>query len=165
MVRKGIRTVTLTGVLFALILIVQALGLPYVVAGPLVNAMLLLATVFVGVGGGVLIGLLTPWVALLRGILPAPLGPIVPFIMLGNAVFVTVFGLFRRKGEFFFAIGGVVLGAFAKYLVLSQAVRLLIDLPPPVARMMQVPQLITALLGETIALFLSQALQRVHVGE
>lgn len=165
MVRKGIRTVTLAGVLFALILIVQALGLPYVVTGPLVNAMLLLATVFVGVGGSVLIGLLTPWVALLRGILPAPLGPIVPFIMLGNAVFVTVFGLFRRKGEFSFAIGGVVLGAFAKYLVLSQVVRLLIDLPPSVARMMQVPQLITALLGGTIALFLSQVLQRVHVGE
>ncbi|MEN3184245.1 MAG: ECF transporter S component [Atribacterota bacterium] len=163
--QKGIRFVTSTGILFALVLVVQVLGLPQMVTGPLVNAMLLLATVFVGMASGVLIGLFTPWVALLRGILPAPLGPMVPFIMLGNAALVVVFGLFRRKEGLLPEVTGMVLGAFVKYLVLSQAVRFLVTLPPRVAQMMQIPQLITALLGGAVALLLSRALRRIRFGE
>lgn len=161
---KSIRFVTQTAVLFALTLVVQMLGLPQMVTGPLVNAMLLLATIFVGVGSGVCIGLFTPWVALVRGILPPPLAPLVPFIMLGNGAFVVIFGLFRRKKTLAFDIAGVVLGALAKYLILSQAVRSLVSLPPQVARMMQTPQLVTALFGGAIALSLARALRRVHLG-
>lgn len=163
-VQKSTRFVTLTGMFFALTLVVQILGFPQMVTGPLVNAMLLLTTIFAGVVSGVFIGLFTPWVALLRGILPAPLGPLVPFIMIGNAAFTIVFSLFRRRGGVLLEVTGVVLGAFAKYLILSQAARVLVHLPPRIAQMMQVPQLVTALLGGAIALLLVQVLRRVHSG-
>jgi len=160
---KGIRFVTQTAMFFALTLLVQAFGFPQMLTGPLVNAFLLLSTIFSGILSGIIIGLFTPWVALLRGILPAPLGPMVPFIMVGNGALVTVFGLLAKRKSLSFEIVGVCLGALVKYLILSQAVRFLVAVPPPVARAMQVPQLVTALLGGAIALGLSRAVERTRL--
>lgn len=160
--RTSLRIVTRTAVLFALTLAVQMLGFPQMVTGPLVNACLLLAAIFAGVISGVVIGLFTPWVALLRGILPPVLGPMVPFIMMGNGALVIIFGLLRRKRGLPFEIAGVILGAFVKYLLLSQAVRTFVKVPPAVAQAMQLPQLVNALLGGALALVLAQAVQRVY---
>jgi uncharacterized membrane protein len=148
-------------VLLALTLAVQFLGLPQWFTGPLVNAFLLLASLVSGIGSGVLVGLLTPWIALLRGILPPPLAPMVPFIMLGNALLVIIFSLVRRKKEvLWLSIVALVLAALGKYLLLSQAVRYLVEVPPRVAQAMQVPQLLTALGGGAIALSIERALKK-----
>ncbi|WP_369018323.1 ECF transporter S component [Thermatribacter velox] len=156
-----VRWLTRTAVLLALTLAVQSLGLPQWFTGPLVNAFLLLASLVSGIGSGVLVGLLTPWIALLRGILPPPLAPMVPFIMLGNALLVIIFSLVRRKKEvLWLSIVALVLAALGKYLLLSQAVRYLVEVPPRVAQAMQVPQLLTALGGGAIALSIERALKK-----
>jgi uncharacterized membrane protein len=148
-------------VLLALTLAVQFLGLPQWFTGPLVNAFLLLASLLVGMGSGVVIGLLTPWIALLRGILPPPLAPMVPFIMLGNALLVIIFSLITRKREVLWLnVLALVLAASGKYLLLSQAVRYLVEVPPRVAQAMQIPQLLTALAGGAIALLIGKAVKR-----
>jgi uncharacterized membrane protein len=148
-------------VLLALTLAVQFLGLPQWFTGPLVNAFLLLASLLVGTGSGVVIGLLTPWIALLRGILPPPLAPMVPFIMLGNALLVIIFSLITRKREVLWLnVLALVLAASGKYLLLSQAVRYLVEVPPRVAQAMQIPQLLTALAGGAIALLIGKAVKR-----
>ncbi|MGI6286146.1 hypothetical protein SEF58_10075 [Neomoorella humiferrea] len=49
--------------------------------GPLVNAILFLATLTVSIGSGVVIGALTPWIALMRGIVPPLAQPVTPFIL------------------------------------------------------------------------------------
>ena len=159
-----IRWVSRTAVLFALTLVIQLLGLPQFITGPLVNAFLLLATMVVGVSSGMVIGLFTPWVAFSRGILPAPMGPMIPFIMLGNVTIVIVFFLIttRRENNIGFLGLGIVIGSIAKYLVLSQSVAFLVSVPPPVAKMMQFPQLITALVGVVIAIVIKQALGRTN---
>ena len=159
-----IRWVSRTAVLFALTLVIQLLGLPQFITGPLVNAFLLLATMVVGVSSGMVIGLFTPWVAFSRGILPAPMGPMIPFIMLGNVTIVIVFFLIttRRENNIGFLGLGIVIGSIAKYLVLSQSVAFLVSVPPPVAKMMQFPQLITALVGGVIAIVIKQALGRTN---
>ncbi|HAX97981.1 MAG TPA: ECF transporter S component [Candidatus Atribacteria bacterium] len=159
-----IRWVSRTAVLFALTLVIQLLGLPQFITGPLVNAFLLLATMMVGVSSGMVIGLFTPWVAFSRGILPAPMGPMIPFIMLGNVTLVIVFFLIttRRENNLGFLGLGIVIGAIAKYLVLSQSVAFLVSVPPPVAKMMQFPQLITALIGGVVAIVIKQALVRTN---
>jgi len=159
-----IRWVSRTAVLFALTLVIQLLGLPQFITGPLVNAFLLLATMMVGVSSGMVIGLFTPWVAFSRGILPAPMGPMIPFIMLGNVTLVIVFFLIttRRENNIGFLGLGIVIGSIAKYLVLSQSVTFLVSVPPPVAKMMQFPQLITALVGGVIAIVIKQALGRTN---
>lgn len=160
-----IRWVSRTAVLFALTLVIQLLGLPQFITGPLVNAFLLLATMMVGVSSGMVIGLFTPWVAFSRGILPAPMGPMIPFfIMLGNVTLVIVFFLIttRRENNIGFLGLGIFIGSIAKYLVLSQSVAFLVSVPPPVAKMMQFPQLITALVGGVIAIVIKQALGRTN---
>ncbi|NLJ37921.1 MAG: ECF transporter S component [Candidatus Atribacteria bacterium] len=159
-----IRWVSRTAVIFALTLVIQMLGLPQLITGPLVNAFLLLATMFVGVSSGIIIGLFTPWVAFSRGILPAPLGPMIPFIMLGNATFVIVFFLItqRRENNIGFMGLGIVIGSIAKYFILSQSVAFLVEVAPPIAKAMQLPQLITALGGGAIAIIIKQALIRTN---
>ncbi|MBP9015302.1 MAG: ECF transporter S component [Candidatus Atribacteria bacterium] len=129
------------------------LGLPQFFTGPLVNAFLLLAALLNGMWSGVIIGLFTPGIAFIRGILAPPLGPMIPFIMAGNAILVIVFSLIAgKRGNLVREIIGVILGSFLKYLLLSQAVTWIVQLPPPVAKAMQTPQLFTALGGGAIAL-------------
>ncbi|MEI6156896.1 MAG: ECF transporter S component [Atribacterota bacterium] len=159
-----IRWVSRTAVLFALTLVIQILGFPQFFTGPLVNAFLILATLTTGVSSGVVIGLLTPLVAFSRGILPVPLGPMIPFIVLGNVALVIVFWLIiqKRPENLNLGVMGVVTGAVVKYLILSQSVGFLVSVPSLVAKSMQIPQLITALVGGGIALVVEQALRRTR---
>jgi hypothetical protein len=150
---QGLRWLVRTALLFALTLVIQMLGLPQFSTGPLVNAFLLLAALLNGIWSGVIIGLFTPWIAFARGILAPPLGPMIPFIMAGNAILVIVFSLVAGKRENLRReITGIILGSFLKYLLLSQAVAWVVQVPPPVAKAMQTPQLFTALAGGAIAL-------------
>ncbi|HXL03556.1 MAG TPA: ECF transporter S component [Bacillota bacterium] len=154
--RRSILFTTRTAILMALTLVIQMLGMPQYVTGPLVNTMLYVAAVFVGIWGGVAIGLVTPLIAFWRGILPPPLGPMIPFIALGNAVLVIVYGLVKRHNRYV----AIVAASVIKYFVLAGAVRFVVQVPPKIAQMMQVPQLITALAGGAIATVLSEILIR-----
>ncbi len=154
-----VKWLTRTAVLLALTLAVQMVGLPQPFTGPLVNAMLLLSGIFVGVSSGILIGLLTPGIAFMRGILPAPLGPMIPFIMLGNGILVAIFNgtrsIFKSKRfpkKLLVSVIGLLIGATAKFLVLSSAVKFIVQVPPKIAQAMQTPQFITAMTGGIIAI-------------
>ncbi len=159
--KKGVVFLTRTAILLALTLVVQMMGLPQYATGPLVNTMLYMAAVFVGICAGVAIGVITPVVAFWRGILPAPLGPMIPFIAIGNAVLVIIFGLLEPRGRLA-AILGVLVASVAKFLVLSSAVRFVVEVKPAIATMMQMPQLFTALAGGAIALVASEILLRTR---
>jgi thiamine transporter ThiT len=154
--KRNILFITRTAILMALTLVIQMMNLPQYATGPLVNTMLYVAAVFVGVWGGVAIGLITPLIAFWRGILPLPLGPMIPFIALGNAVLVIIYGLTRKRNKYI----SVIAASIVKFLLLSIAVRFVVDVPPKIAQMMQVPQLITAIAGGAIAIILSEILIR-----
>jgi len=108
----------------------------------------------------VIIGMLTPFIAFVRGILTQPLAPMIPFIMVGNAILVIISVISRSKlGKGIAGSGiGLVIGAVAKFLVLSSAVRFIVSVPPPVAQAMQVPQLYTAILGGVVAIVVEKVL-------
>ncbi len=161
--RRGLRWLVRTALLLALTVAIQMLGLPQFFTGPLVNAFLLLAALFNGMWSGVIIGLFTPGIAFARGILAPPLGPMIPFIMAGNAILVIVFSLVGKRDHLGREIGGVVLGSFLKYLLLSQAVTWVVEVPPPVAKAMQTPQLFTALAGGAIALIVYQVIPKREI--
>jgi len=129
--------------------------LPQPFTGPAVNTMLFLSSAIVGIIGGVLIGALTPWIAFLNGILPPVLAPAIPFIMLGNAVLVIFFGTLRKINIYL----ATVTAAVVKFLVLTTAVRFLINVPPKVSVMLQLPQLYTAITGGIIALLILKLLE------
>lgn len=146
---KNIRFITLTALFLALTLVIQMAGLPQPFTGPMVNAMLMLTTMIIGVFGGIVIGALTPWIAFIRGILPPPLAPMIPFIMVANAILVLVFGLLYKYNKWL-AVG---LAALCKYGIFVIAIKFLLNFPPKIAQAFQLPQLLTALAGGAIAIF------------
>ena len=147
MPQTNIRWVSRTAILLAIALVFQMGGFPQFITGPLVNTVLYLAAMVVGWQGGILIGILTPVIASMRGILPPPLTPLIPFIALGNAILVILFFWLQFKNK----IAGIIVASVVKFLLLVSAVKLLVQVPPAIAKMMSIPQLITALAGGVIA--------------
>lgn len=168
------RWLTRTAVMIALLIALQwatagtqAFAGQYI-TGSLVNCVLAVATLFGGISCGVVVAVLSPFFAFLLGIGPK-LFPIIPCIALGNVVFVIFLSLFA-EGKVWRQIAGVVLAAFAKFLTLYLAVvKVFIpmagnDLKPPQVQtftaMFSWPQLVTALLGGTLALLLLPTLNK-----
>ncbi len=150
---------TRTALLLAIALVFQMGGFPQPITGPLVNTVLYLAASIVGWQGGILIGILTPVVAAMRGILPPPLAPLIPFIALGNATMVVLFYLLKSKNK----IVAIVVASVVKFLILFSAVNLLVQVPPAVSKMMSLPQLITALVGGIVAFLVMTILKKANI--
>lgn len=142
-------------ILLGVSVVAPLLGLPQFVSGTLVNAALLVAVVLLDPRAAVSIGILPSVFALMSGQLPAPLAPLMPLIMLGNALLVLVFHTVRRRGWWL----AVVTAAVVKYCwlfgvtnLLAASTDLLAAPVVPVAlTMMGWPQLVTALSGGAIA--------------
>ena len=123
------------------------------ITGPLINAILLIAAVQLGLSSAITIGLIPSVVALSRGLLPLALAPVVPFIMLSNALYVILFAQFKNTS---FSLA-VLLAAVSKFVLLYAVSQgLLASLLPQqflssASQMMSWPQLITALVGGLIA--------------
>jgi len=150
MANSSPRVLTRSALFLAIALALQALRLPQPVTGPLINAILFLAAATVGPVAGAAVGALTPWGALLAGILNPALAPAVPAIVLGNVTLVLIFSSLRGRSPLL----GVLAAAVAKYVVLSTLVRFVIPLSPALTLALQVPQLFTALAGGAVALAL-----------
>ncbi|MCX7695649.1 MAG: ECF transporter S component [Caloramator sp.] len=139
--------------------------------GPIINSILILTAFICGRWWGVGVGTLTPLLAWFVGQLATPLAPFIPFIILGNLLFVLVFSLFM-EGDLLRRATGIVLGALAKFAFLTFASTKLIKLvgfnfPPKIAKVlatsMSFPQLITALLGGALALVVIELLKKRRV--
>lgn len=149
----SLRWITRTAILLAVLIVVQLIlrFIPdpvsrQLVTGSLVNFILLFSFVLVDLYSGVIIGLISPVLAFFVGIQGFP--PIIPFIMLGNAVYVAVFALISgKKPNWIQTILGFTLGALLKFALLALAAKYLVSAPAPIAQAMSFPQLITALIG------------------
>lgn len=123
------------------------------ITGSIVNAVLFLATALLGWPSAVAIGALPSLIAAVSGTLPAPLIPMIPFIITGNALLIVVFFLLKNKNYFL----GAGLASVLKFLFLYSTSATLFQfllpqkLAPQMAMMMSWPQLYTALLGGLIA--------------
>jgi len=154
--RISVSTYNKTFVYFSLLFL--SIFLPSIIhqqaiTGPLVNAILLVATMVLGSSAALTIGLIPSVVALSRGLLPLALAPMVPFIMLANAVYVMIFSALVKK-KFALAVVVASISKFALLYFVSQY--LLTALLPQkflsnASAMFSWPQLITALTGGLIA--------------
>jgi len=152
------KNIVKTSMLLAIAIVIQLLGRSFpqinqFLVGPLINAILILATFI--------------W---LVGQLPAPMAPFIPFIIIGNLVYVIAFGVLSKYkyGKYI----GILVGSFVKYLFLSfsatKVVYLLdVNIPKKVleklAIMMSTPQLVTAIIGGIFALILITLLARRNI--
>ena len=123
------------------------------ISGPIVNAILFIAVYMVGFNRAVLVGLVPSLFALLTGLLPFVLGPIIPFIMLGNILLMYVFDKLKYKNYWL----AMVSASIAKFILLWASGWIVIDflikkeLAGAVMNIVGYYQLITALLGGILA--------------
>ena len=106
------KRLALFSVLVGIAVLVPAFIHIQAITGPIVNATLFLAAVLLAPEIAILVGLLPSLIALSSGLLPAPLTPMIPFIMVGNTILILVFH-HSRKRNFWLGIG---LSSLLKFL-------------------------------------------------
>jgi len=169
-----------SGLFLALAIVFQVIGksapqVSQIFVGPAVNAILILTSIICGSTYGVLVGSLTPLLAFLTGQLSSVLGPFIPFIIIGNILFVLSFVIISKQGKYGKYLG-IIIGAFIKYIFLTISASKLIPLfnlkiPSKIVSKliitMGIPQLITALVGGAFALVLINILKRrkIHISD
>ena len=132
------------------------------IVGPLVNMTLLIAAAVVGSTSAILIGCLTPLMAFVLRI--STFLPVVPFIMVANAILVLTFNLIRKRLIPYGNIVAMILAAFVKFAFLAISIRYFVTLfvdavKPPMVTLFTLPQLTSALIGGTLALVISHYLK------
>lgn len=153
--------------------ILGPMSITQLVTGSIVNIILIVTAATVGVLSGVTVGVLSSILALILGIQSQPI--LTPAIALGNVLIVLVTWVFftlaeraNQKPLGLYGIVGVVLGAVVKtgflWLSVPALLRLIPEIKPKQAdvltRMFSYPQLITALLGGLLALFIIPAVKK-----
>ncbi|MCL2717784.1 MAG: ECF transporter S component [Lachnospiraceae bacterium] len=171
--------ITQTAVMIALLVGAQFVTRPLgqFVTGSLVNLILLISLFIIGTGSGITVGLLSPFMALLAGIGPA-FPQIVPFMATGNIILVLVASLVKKhmaksnKKDILIASAGLIAASAAKFLFLWIAL-VVVALPLiPGIKEQQIavisvaftwPQLVTALIGSTLAMIIVPLLKRARI--
>ncbi len=159
-----LKSMVQTAVLLALALAVQSAGLGQMITGPVINAILFVTSALVGPVFGVIVGLITPWVALTTGIMK--FAPALPVIMAGNAALVlTFYFLWAVLSKSFHTRPACWIAACSaavvKYAVMTAGVKLIlapnIKVPPVLVTTLTVNQLFTALIGALLAALIIQS--------
>ena len=155
-----LRDIVRTGLLAGLAVALQAMTLPQPVTGPGINAVLFVASMYVGPLSGAVVGLITPWIAFMLGL--NKLAPAVPVIMAGNVTLALVSGYFAKSNRYVAMIAASVL----KFGVMTLGIRYLVStgtkIPPVAYTSLTVTQLFTALGGAAVAAIVLAALSRAH---
>lgn len=153
-----LRTVVRTAVIAGVAIAFQALNLRQPITGPGINAILYVASIYIGPVSGAIVGVLTPWIALLTGIMR--FAPAVPVIMAGNVTLALVSGYLHRFNRYF----GMAFAAALKFAVMTFGIKYLIaqgtQVPAPVYTSLTITQLITALAGAVVASIVLRGLER-----
>lgn len=150
-------TITKEAVITFVVLLGIASAAPLIrnqfITGPIVNATLLIAVVMLGMRDGLLIGLIPSSIALGVGLLPPVLAPMIPFIIVGNAILVLTFGYLRNKNYWLGLVSGSILKFAFLFGTSSIVINLLLnqEVAASVAAMMSWPQLVTAIAGGLLA--------------
>lgn len=155
-----IKILTRTAVLLAVVVVVQMAGrsIPNnnFIVGPLVNMCLLIAVMTAGVGGGITIAVLSPFISLINNNAPiaAALLPFAPMIAISNVIFILVFYFLYNKNKYV----GVISAAVLKFGFLFLAIKLFLNIfnfpkfAEKLIAMFSFPQLLTALIGGFVAI-------------
>lgn len=155
---KQIKFITTIGLLMALTIVFQVLSkvIPLgafsnFITGSLVNMCLIISASVTGILGGSIIGILTPFIALLTGS-PVPI-VFIPLISLCNFSLILSFSLLKKR-----KIINIVIPAIIKTSLLYLSINIMISLmefAPKKAKMLLYlfgwPQFITAIIGGIIA--------------
>jgi len=155
----------------ALINFAAALGIAVIVplfhnqlaTGPIINALFFIAVIVLGAEKALFISLIPSVIALSAGLLPIIFAPMIPFIMIGNAILILTFNSLKDKNYWI----GVVLSSFLKFIFIYSSSFIVInlivkkELASNISSMMSWPQLLTALMGGVLAYFFLKIIKKV----
>jgi len=170
-VRKKILHITQTAMLIALLVLLQIFtkASGQFVTGSCVNGVLAVSVLFCGLSSGVIVAAVSPFFAFLLGIGPQFIA-VVPTIAVGNVVFVLILYFLSAQKEISLWRQGLgwLCAACGKALTLYLlAVQLLCRILPlaekqitTITAMFSWPQLVTALIGGGVALFIVPILRK-----
>jgi len=171
---KKVLWITCTAIFIALLVVMQMATSPLgntLVTGSIVNMLLIVSVMSCGLGSGLTVAVVSPFVAKLFGI--GPLWVIIPFIAVGNIVLVLLWHFIAKR-----KIGGkpiisyviaLATAAITKFLVLyisivQIAIPMFLGLPEKQAAMISnifsVSQLITATIGGILAIIIFPRLKK-----
>lgn len=159
-----IRLMTRSGIMLALLLVVQFLtrGMSQIVTGSSVNFVLAISVFLCGIKGSIAVALISPFAAFVLGIGPA-FFLIVPFVALGNAVYIAMLWFISFKTKIdnktvkytVSVIVSSVLKFLTLYFSIVKLVLPMLGLPEQkletISAMFSFPQLVTALAGGILA--------------
>ncbi len=170
---KKVLWITRTAALTALLIIMQAVTSTFgntLITGSIVNLILIVSVMTCGLSTGVTVAMISPICAKFFGI--GPFWSLIPFIILGNIVFVLIWNLIGNcktlKLNVSYAIA-LIVAAVSKFLVLylgivQLAIPIFLKLPEKkavvVSNMFSVPQLITAFVGGVLAIIILPVVKR-----
>ena len=176
-IKSKILWITRTAVFVALLVVLQAATAPLgniFVTGSIVNLLLISSVMTSGIASGLSVAAASPVMAKLLGI--GPLWSIIPFIVVGNITLVLLWhfiGNRKMKRKHAAYIVALICAAVSKYLVLYVgivriAIPVFLGLPERqaavISAMFSIPQLVTALVGGTLAVALLPSLKKA-IGE
>ncbi len=123
------------------------------ITGPLVNFLLFISPIFLGRGIALSFCIFPSIISLASGLLPAVLAPVIPFIILSNAILVLTFDFLRKKNLFL----ALFASSLFKFLFLFSTSSWVLNffkepVSKQVAMMMGYPQFFTALAGGLLAI-------------
>jgi hypothetical protein len=127
------------------------------ITGTIVNAIIFIAVWRVGIINAAMVTILPSSIALLRGLLPAPIAIMIPFIIVSNLVLISSFYALKK-----YPLAGIISASILKFLFLFAITSFFIKLATPLVLMMQWPQLFTALAGGLIALGITKIAKRAE---
>lgn len=160
-----IRFLTRTALLLAVAIAFQFFGrfIPYnqFIVGPIVNAVLIVATFTAGIWSGTAIAVIAPLVSAFTN--KAAIAPLIigfsPFIIIGNFIIVLAFYLLRKRNRYL----GVAAGAVCKFAFLYASISVftnIVNMKPQIAETLTImfswSQLLTAAIGGALALAIIQ---------
>jgi len=126
------------------------------ITGPIINAVFILSLFWLGRRSAYTIAFMPSLAALLGGLLPLPLLPLVPFIIASNLILIFSLDLWQRRRPQSSYFPGLILAALAKFTFLFLSAKMLglilsPRLMPVLGQMFGLVQLWTALAGGLLA--------------
>jgi hypothetical protein len=164
----------ITKVFYASIFIGLAISAPYflnqLITGSIVNALLFISASVLGLEAAFLLCMIPSLVSIYTGLLPMALLPMIPFIMIGNALLVFTFSKLANPSARLSASNfwkGAISAAFVKFIFIWSAGMVLASfilkgaVVKNVMLMISWPQFATAISGAAIAYLFLKAIKKI----
>ncbi len=139
--------------LIGIAIVAPLLSNQQLITGTIVNATIIVGVCLLGSTNALLIGLLPSSVALATGVLSPALAPMIPFIIVGNAILALTFSYLKNFNYWVGITAGAILKFAFLYGISSVVIGLITSeqIAAKVAVQMSWPQLVTALCGGILA--------------